>query len=370
METHLETRIDAKRGLHAFAVLTAIATFFLIIAGGLVTSTDSGLAVPDWPLSYGMLMPPMVGGVRFEHGHRIVAGTVAILTFVLMLVLLRYEPRRWVKGLGIAAFGAIVLQAVLGGLTVIFLLPPAISVTHACLAQTFFCTTVTIALVTSRRWRLGAYTSAPTDDDGTAPTGFKAFSAAWPSVRPALRWLALSFVGAVYVQLVVGAVMRHTEAGLAIPDFPLAFGRLIPPQWSAQIAVHFAHRVWAVVVLVVGALLVLSVMRSRNRGNPETDRPWLETGASKPEERRGIDGLRLPAIAIGALLPIQIGLGALTVLSGKQVLPATAHVATGALILASGLVLGARLWRAPIEAAFARAANRRHAMTRIEASAS
>src|SRR5438093_4090965 len=137
---------QASRGLHLFACLTGFGTFFLIIAGGLVTSTGSGLAVPDWPLSFGMLFPPMVGGVFYEHGHRMVAGTVATLMLVLAVWLAMREPRPWVRALGFAALGAVILQALLGGMTVLLLLPPAISISHACLAQTFFCLVVTIAL--------------------------------------------------------------------------------------------------------------------------------------------------------------------------------------------------------------------------------
>src|SRR6185295_13406428 len=137
---------------HRYAVVCACATALLLVAGGLVTSTGSGLAVPDWPLSFGMVFPPMVGGILFEHGHRMVAGTVAILMLVLAVWLGLREPRRWVRVLGYAAMGTIVAQAVLGGVTVLLLLPPAVSASHACLAQTFFCLTVTIALVTSPRW--------------------------------------------------------------------------------------------------------------------------------------------------------------------------------------------------------------------------
>ena len=124
--------------LHHYTKLVAGATLVLIVAGGLVTSTGSGLAVPDWPLSYGMLFPPMVGGILYEHGHRMIAGTVAVLTAIMALWLKLREPRRWVRRLGGLALLAVVLQAVLGGLTVIFLLPDAISIAHACLAQTFF----------------------------------------------------------------------------------------------------------------------------------------------------------------------------------------------------------------------------------------
>src|SRR5262245_28644535 len=140
------------KGLHRFALLTAASTFALIIAGGLVTSTGSGLAVPDWPLSYGQLFPPMVGGIFYEHGHRMVACTVGILTVLLAVWLQLREPRVWVRRLGLAAVAAIVFQAVLGGITVLFLLPPPVSVAHACLAQAFFCLTVTLAIVTSRTW--------------------------------------------------------------------------------------------------------------------------------------------------------------------------------------------------------------------------
>src|ERR1700730_4331426 len=118
-------------GLHRFAVGTACATLVLIVAGGLVTSTESGLSVPDWPLSYGRLMPPMVGGVFYEHGHRMVATAVGLLTVVLAIWRRRPAPRAWVRRLGCAALAAVLAQVGLGGLTVIFLLPTAISVAHA-----------------------------------------------------------------------------------------------------------------------------------------------------------------------------------------------------------------------------------------------
>src|SRR6266849_2024893 len=139
-------------GLHRFAVLTAGATFALLFVGGLVTSTGSGLAVPDWPLSFGLVFPPMAGGVLFEHGHRLAAAAVGCLTVVLALWTVVGEPRPGVRALGLLALLAVVLQGVLGGITVLYKLPPAVSVTHACLAQTFFCLTVTLALVTSPAW--------------------------------------------------------------------------------------------------------------------------------------------------------------------------------------------------------------------------
>ena len=276
--------------MHRFAVVTALATLLLIVAGGLVTSTESGLSVPDWPLSYGRLMPPMVGGVFYEHGHRMVATTVGALTVILAIWLSRREPRAWVRRLGYAALATVVAQGVLGGLTVIFLLPTAVSVAHACLAQTFFCLIVAIAVVTSPRWR-----------DGESSRG------------DAVTWIGAVTVATIFVQLIIGAVMRHTKAGLAIPDFPLAFGRLIPPIKSFPVAVHFAHRLGA---LAIAAGVLACVVQAFRAGRP---------------------GLKKMALTLAGVLAVQIALGALTVLSRKAVAVTTAHVATGALLL--GLAL-------------------------------
>ena len=284
-------------GLHRFAVATAVATLLLIVAGGLVTSTESGLSVPDWPLSYGRLMPPMVGGIFYEHGHRMVATTVGLLTVILAVWLARREPRRWVRGLGWAALGAVVAQGVLGGLTVIFLLPTAISVAHACLAQTFFCLAVTLAVVTSPRWREGV----PAPDSAVFRIG------AWT-------------VAAVWIQLLIGAVMRHGKAGLAIPDFPLAFGRVIPPIHSFPVAIHFAHRAWALVAAASVLACLLAAVASRRAA------------------------LVRAGVLLASLVAVQIALGAATVLTRKAVPVATAHVATGALLLGAALAftLGSR----------------------------
>lgn len=277
-------------GLHRFAVATAAATLFLIFAGGLVTSTESGLSVPDWPLSYGRLMPPMVGGVFYEHGHRMVATTVGILTVVLAAWLFRREPRAWVRRLGYAALAAVVAQGVLGGLTVIFLLPTAVSVAHACLAQAFFCLVVTIAVVTSPRWRDGERLQ-----------------------RGAVTRIGTATVALIFLQLMIGAVMRHTKAGLAIPDFPLAFGRVVPPITSFPVAIHFAHRLLA--FAVAGSVLGCAVQAFRS------ERP----------------GLKKASLALVLLVGAQISLGAWTVLSRKAVPVTTAHVAMGALLLGTAL---------------------------------
>ena len=143
-----------NRAHHRFAVFTAGATFCLLIAGALVTSNDAGLSVPDWPTSFGSLykIPHMVGGVRFEHTHRMIAEFVGLLTIILAVWTWRIEKRQWMKALAVGALATVIAQGVLGGLTVLFYLPPAISSAHAALAQTFFCIAVAIAVFTGRRW--------------------------------------------------------------------------------------------------------------------------------------------------------------------------------------------------------------------------
>ena len=144
--------------LHRYAKLVAASTLLLIAAGGMVTSTGSGLSVPDWPNTYGWFMFsfPMdkwVGGIFYEHSHRLIASTVGFLTIVLAIWTWRVEPRAWVRWLGLAALGAVILQGLLGGLTVLLLLPAPVSIGHAGLAQLFFCITLTLAVVTSPWWK-------------------------------------------------------------------------------------------------------------------------------------------------------------------------------------------------------------------------
>ena len=186
------TDARSHHALHRYAVFTAAATFLLLIAGSLVTSTDSGLAVPDWPLSYGTWWPPMVGGILFEHGHRMIAGVVGLLMLGLAAWLWRAEPRAWVRRLAYAAAAAVVAQALLGGLTVLLLLPAFVSIAHACLAQVVFGLVVSVALVTAPRW------------DAQAAGG----------TSRALRGMSLALVGAVFVQVALGAIIRHTGVGV------------------------------------------------------------------------------------------------------------------------------------------------------------
>jgi cytochrome c oxidase assembly protein subunit 15 len=292
--------------LHRFALLTAGSTLCLIYAGALVTSTGSGLAVPDWPLSFGQFFPPMVGGVFYEHGHRLVAATVGLLTMVLTLWVCVADRRVWLRKLAILAACAVVLQGLLGGMTVLMGLPAAVSVAHACLAQLFLCALVAIAVFTGPGWTSARDRSAAFDD-GRVP----------------LRWLATAFAAVVYAQLVVGAVMRHIGAGLAIPDFPLAHGRIIPPLASQAEVIHFTHRIGALVVAATAGWTCLRVVRRH------------------AEERQ----LLRPALIAVWLVLLQISLGAITIWTRKAVVPTSAHVVTGAAILATAIVLALRAHR-------------------------
>lgn len=289
----------------------AVSVFLLLIAGALVTSTGSGLAVPDWPLSYGKLMPPMVGGILYEHGHRLIAATVATMVGLQILLLGFGRTDRTTVRLGLGAFGAILGQAVLGGMTVLFLLPPAVSSAHAGLAQIVFALTAAIALRTSLFW------SRFTEE---APR-----AAADPaSVAKACR-LALWAAGASYLQILLGAIVRHTGAGLAIPDWPLSFGKVVPSgaDWAAKgVLAHFTHRTfaWVVVALVVAAALALRKLQ-------------------------GVPGLATLSTLWLVLVAAQVTLGATSVWTAKAVAITSAHLAVGGLLWITGVLAAVLLAR-------------------------
>jgi heme a synthase len=288
--------------LNRYLKLLVFATFLLLIAGGLVTSTDSGLSVPDWPKSYGMWMPPMVGGVLYEHGHRMVASFVGFLTVILAIWIAVKEKRKWMKVLGFIALAAVITQGILGGLTVIYLLPLPISVAHATLAQSFFCLVVCLKYFTSEEWKTQPETiSAPASH----------------------RNIFIIMAALVYMQLILGGIVRHSGAALAIPDFPLANGHLIPEFTTSEIAIHFLHRIGAMLVLI-WMFVTASMVFKNYRNNPKFMRP---------------------TILLMILVLIQIGIGGWTVLSKTAVPVATAHVAVGALILATTIVLVLRSFR-------------------------
>jgi cytochrome c oxidase assembly protein subunit 15 len=300
--------------LHRYNQLLALATLALITAGGLVTSTDSGLAVPDWPNTYGYFMfsfpwSQMVGGILYEHGHRLIASIVGLLTIGLVIWLSRREHRRWVRRLGWLALAAVVTQGLLGGITVLYFLPPGVSISHAGLAQMFFALIVSLAVFTSHGW-VTRYKRNSNDERAIIGDS-------------ALRLLTVLTPASIYIQILIGATMRHTGAGLVIPDFPLAFGELIPPDWNTLIAVHFTHRVGA--VIVTG----LVVATGGHIWAHHTQRQEL---------------VRPVTLMIGVSV-VQFTLGALTVLSERAVAINTAHVTTGALLFGTALVLGLRTHR-------------------------
>jgi cytochrome c oxidase assembly protein subunit 15 len=285
--------------LRRFTKLVAASTLFLIFAGAMVTSTGSGLSVPDWPNTYGWTMftfpiSKWVGGIYYEHTHRLIASTVGLLTVIQAVWLQMYEPKRFLRILGWCAVGAVIAQGVLGGLTVLFLLPKSISIGHAGLAEIFFCTNVSIAFFASK-----AFGTMRTMERGDAPVTS-----------------TTALVVLVYVQILVGALMRHLGAGLAIPDFPTSFGQIVPPFSSAGVIVNYAHRVGA--TLVALAVVAMAVRLRRF----EVSHP-----------------LRIVSNVLLLVLSAQIMLGGYTVWSGKQPHITSLHVMTGALTLATSLVL-------------------------------
>jgi cytochrome c oxidase assembly protein subunit 15 len=209
-------------GLYRWSIVLAFFTLLLVVAGALVTSRDAGLSVPDWPLSYGKLMPKMEGGILFEHGHRMIATTVGIFTIVSLVWIFRTDGRPWMRKLAVAALIAVTIQGILGGMTVIMLLPWWISSSHATLAQLFFSTTVAIALFTSRRWLAGP---SIVPEDAENP----------------IRGLSLAVPICVVIQLFLGAMVRHKAIGSIyhICGAPFVTGVVL---WvSMRILLHYAR---------------------------------------------------------------------------------------------------------------------------------
>ena len=305
------------KGLRFFSKVTCFSTLLLIFVGGMVTSTDSGLSVPDWPLSYGTWFPPMIGGVFYEHGHRMAASLVGTLILILSVWLALKEKRKWLKVLGFAALGSVICQGILGGITVLFYLPTPVSVGHAVLAQTLFILTVIIAYSLSQERQ----DRQSKKEDSSQ------------------RFLQVVFVLiiCVYIQLLIGAIMRHTGSGMAIPDFPTMGGEWFPrldekmlnfvnhwrfdnnlePVNMNQIVIHLFHRLGALVVLLMVCLVNFAAFKERK---------------SSGKVIRTIYFLDL-------LIVLQISLGILTVLTGKAPVVTSIHVATGAATLGFSVLL-------------------------------
>jgi len=293
LTNHVSTPYN--RAHHNFTVVAACFVFLLIVAGALVTSNEAGLSVPDWPTSFGSLyrIPPLVGGVKFEHGHRMLAEWIGLLTIGVAVWTQRVDQRRWMRILAWSALGTVIAQGILGGLTVLFYLPPAISTAHATLAQTFFCIMVSIAFFTSKSW-----VQAPR-----------------PVVRvdtyPRLTTIATITVAAVWLQLIMGAAFRHSGI------------RLLP------------HIVGAAVVFCVVSCLAITTLR-RHRDTPELARP---------------------AGFLITLLMVQITLGLASYITRvlwsqgvsapltSMVVATVAHVACGALVLVTSVILTIKIHR-------------------------
>jgi cytochrome c oxidase assembly protein subunit 15 len=276
-------------------VFTACAAFVVITAGALVTSNDAGLSVPDWPTSFGYLVkvPHFVGGVRYEWSHRMVAGTLGMLTLAIAIWTLLVERRRWLRWLAIGALCTFVTQATLGGMTVLFFQPPWLSTAHATMAQTFFCIAVAIAIFTGRRW-----IKEPSRVD-------------FNSRRPSLFTLTLLSIFLLYVQLILGGMFRHHGMSW----------------WP-----HVVHAVLVTFVLSWTAVRAISVYSD-------------------------IEAVRRPAILMLSLLITQLCLGFTAFLTrvawGRNaaqpelpmVAATVAHVAVGALLLATTVILSIQVWR-------------------------
>jgi cytochrome c oxidase assembly protein subunit 15 len=313
-----------RRALHVFAMLTAAATVVLICFGGLVTSHGAGLAVPDWPNSYGynMFLFPIsmwVGGIFYEHTHRLAGSVVGLLTLALAIWLWWKDSRRWLRWLGWLALLLVILQGVLGGLRVV-LLKDQLGLVHGALAQIFLVLVAAIALFTSRAWM----EVWPRRAAGPDPGG--------------IRWLVIATTGIILVQLLLGAAMRHRHAGLAIPDFPMAHGRLWPATDRDSVArynrervevralnavtaydihLQMAHRIVAAAIVFGIGVCVVRASRRLGRRDVITKTARLWAG----------------------LAMVQVALGAFTIWSGKAADIATAHVAVGSLTLCVGGLL-------------------------------
>jgi heme a synthase len=270
-------------------VLLAFCTFLLILAGALVTSNDAGLSVPDWPTSFGSLyrIPPMVGGVKFEHGHRMIAQFIGLLTIILAVWTQKVDRRPWMRALGWSALGTVIAQGILGGITVLFYLPPAVSTAHATLAQTFFCIVVSMAMFTGRTWVESEPVTVSQNE------------------RPSVITLTTLSIIAVWIQLILGAAFRHNGMKLL---------------W---------HLCSAAVVTFILLWTVARVLRHYSK----------------------IVQLRKPALFLLGLLVTQLALGFAAYLTRvvwskdapqplmSMVIATVSHVAVGALVLATTVVL-------------------------------
>jgi cytochrome c oxidase assembly protein subunit 15 len=349
--------------LYWFAVLTALATLALIGIGGLVTSHEAGMSVPDWPTTYGynMFLFPInkwLGGIFYEHSHRLLASLVGLMTTILAVWLWLKDRRPWMPWLGVAAFLLVVAQGVLGGLRVTMHMD-SLGIYHATIAQLFFVLTCAIALFTSRWWM-----NLQTGRAGSPQPADGAMGTSRPTDKN-LRGLVLFTTILIFVQLIIAAAMRHQHAGLAISDFPLAHGSLWPdtsaeavtsynaqrvsinaenPITAFQIELQMAHRVVALAILILTAICAWLAQRWSSRFSVP------DGGDNLKVELQPYAFVRLSRLWL-ALILLQVGLGAATIWTNKAADVATAHVLVGALALAVGALWCAIAFRESVAAA-------------------
>ena len=313
------TPVPYNAAHHRFTVFVAVLAFLLLIAGGLVTSNNAGLAVPDWPTSFGSMyrMPQMIGGVKFEHGHRVVAEVVGLLTIVVAIWTWMVDKRRWMRALTIGAVLGVVFQGVLGGLTVLNFLPPAISTAHGVVGQTMFCVLAAIAVFTSKSWL----------DEPSERITLK-------DAKPLIRhsWMLIGFL---YIQLILGAAFRHVWT---------KWGPVGSNHWPVHKIVHMFLYPHILNALFVAGLILYLAMR----------------GLSK---HPNIPHIRKPAMGLLMLLVLQLLLGVaayiVRVVQGVNDVQPTlalvgvtvAHLGVGALILALTVVFTIQSYRHRGEAA-------------------
>lgn len=281
----------ARPRLHISLAITVAWTLALLFLGSVVHATESSLACPDWPTCFGTMMPEMVGGVFWEHLHRLVAGGLILIFVGVTWIASRDASRRWIVRASVFGVILLVIQAVFGGLTVIYQLPDAISTTHLALAFIFLALAVVLTTAASPR----SAEIAPTDS----------------TVRRVLRRWGGAATGLVFLQSVMGAVVRHTDAGMACPDFPTCLGVWVPPMESHFVAVHFTHRVLGVLATVAVVGLAVALVRA---------------GAGGPLRRRALGAV--------SLVLVQFTLGVVSVLTILSVLPVSLHTLGAAALLA------------------------------------
>ena len=305
-----------NKTIHYLAIFTMFLTFFLIFVGALVKSTESGLSVPDWPTTFGenMFLFPlssMVGGIFYEHSHRLIASLVGFCILINTILIQFSNHAKYIKRISWVTLLLVIVQGILGGLTVLYFLPVWISASHGTLGQTTFCLTIIIATITSPKWSY--YTFEKTNTY--------------------IRLLSIFTTLAIWIQLIIGAIVRHTESALVALDFPKMNNRWIPsfsdnyinkinsirfvdnfdssielnPITSSQLFVHFLHRSWGYLVFILILYFAYLLYKRTNL-------------------------IFLALILIG-LISIQIGLGAFTILSLKQFIITSLHVTNGAAIL-------------------------------------